>query len=334
MSSAWVDFQSIKQSVTLEMVLAHYRISLRKVNQSSLRGTCPLPSHSSSKSGESFGANLIKNIWACQSHSCIEARQGRKGGGVIEFVAAMENVSIREAALQLQNWFGVTSTPAHPRAPNRREEEKSKLVAEEKRGSEVPESNRVLDFSLRGIDSSHEYLATHGITKETAEHFEVGYFPGKGSMAGRVVIPIHDKQGRLVAYAGRSLEESEPKYKLPGGFYKTLELFNLHRVLATGSDTAIITEGFFGCLHVHQCGYPAVVALMGSSMSDVQEALIVSSFLKSVLLLDGDEAGREATASILPRLAPKMFVKAITLPDRTQPDHLSPEEVCSLLGSL
>jgi hypothetical protein len=60
MSSEWVDFQSIKQSVTLEMVLAHYGISLRKVNQSSLRGKCPLPVHSSSKSGESFGVNLSK----------------------------------------------------------------------------------------------------------------------------------------------------------------------------------------------------------------------------------------------------------------------------------
>jgi hypothetical protein len=105
MSSEWVDFQSIKQSVTLEMVLAHYGIQLRKVNQSSLRGTCPLPSHSSSKSGESFGANLSRSIWACQSQSCIQARQGRKGGGVIEFVAAMENVSIRGAALKLQNWL-------------------------------------------------------------------------------------------------------------------------------------------------------------------------------------------------------------------------------------
>ena len=69
-------------------------------------------------------------------------------------------------------------------------------------------------------------------------------------------------------------------------------------------------------------------------MSDVQEALIVSSFLKSVLLLDGDEAGREATADITARLMRRMFVKAIYLAEGVQPDHLLPEEIRSLLGSL
>lgn len=333
MSSEWADFRSIKQSVSMERVLAHYSIQLRKVNQSSLRGKCPLPTHSSSSGAESFGVNTAKNIWACQSESCVKARHGKKGGGVLEFVAVMGQTSIRDAALNLQNWFGVTSTPGAPRDSNRRKDTESKLVAEGRKGNELPESNRPLEFLLRGVDSSHEYLAKRGITTKTAEHFGVGFFPGKGSMAGRVVIPIHDREGKLVAYAGRSLDESEPKYRLPGGFYKTLELFNLHRAIPTGSDSVIIVEGFFGCMHVHQSGFPSVVALMGSTLSEVQQALLVSSFRKAMLFLDGDQAGREATASLVTRLVPKMFVKAISLPDGKQPDHFSSDEMRSIIGS-
>ena len=49
-------------------------------------------------------------------------------------------------------------------------------------------------------------------------------------MHDRIVIPIHNREGELVAYAGRSIDGSEPRYKFPAGFHKSLELFNLHRV--------------------------------------------------------------------------------------------------------
>jgi DNA primase len=56
-------------------------------------------------------------------------------------------------------------------------------------------------------------------------------------------------------------------YRFPAGFRKSLLLFNLHRVLATGVSTVVVVEGFFDALAVHQAGYPAVVGLMGSSLS-------------------------------------------------------------------
>src|SRR5689334_8790931 len=92
---------------------------------------------------------------------------------------------------------------------------------------DVHGSNRPLEFTLKGIDASHEYVAKRGIRAETARAFGVGFFPGKGSMLGRVVIPIHNREGTLVAYAGRSIDGAEPKYKLPAGFHKSIELFNL-----------------------------------------------------------------------------------------------------------
>jgi DNA primase len=97
--SAFVDFALVKQQVSMEMLIDRYRIQLRKVNAQSLRGPCPLPMHRSK--GESFGVNTVKNIWACQSASCVAARGGRRGGNVLDFAAAMEQCTIRDAALKL-----------------------------------------------------------------------------------------------------------------------------------------------------------------------------------------------------------------------------------------
>ena len=98
MATAWVSFDEVKAAVTLEMVLDRYGIALRRVNKSSLRGKCPLPTHGSDNSKTSFGAQIEKNAWACQSRSCVSARGGRRGGNALDFVAVMECCSIRDAA--------------------------------------------------------------------------------------------------------------------------------------------------------------------------------------------------------------------------------------------
>src|ERR1700680_635685 len=103
----WVSFDEIKKSVTLQMAIGHYGIPLRRVGPDTLRGKCPLPAHNSKTSTESFTATLSKGVggaWACQSQSCIKSR-GRVGGNVLDFVAAMEKCSVRDAAIKLQMWF-------------------------------------------------------------------------------------------------------------------------------------------------------------------------------------------------------------------------------------
>jgi DNA primase len=104
----------------------------------------------------------------------------------------------------------------------------------------------------------------------------VGFYAGSGLLSGRVAIPIANARGQTVAYAGRALDGSLPKYKLPAGFRKAWELFNLHRAASTGSQSVIVVEGYFDCLRVHREGLLWVVALMGSSLSAEQEkALLV-----------------------------------------------------------
>ena len=154
-------------------------------------------------------------------------------------------------------------------------------------------------------------------------------FPGKGSMRDRIVIPIHNAKGDLVAYAGRVIDGLEPRYKFPTGFHKSLELFNLHRV--RGELSVVLVEGFFDCMLVTQAGFPCV-ALMGSIMSRVQEDLLAEHFAHIVVMLDGDDAGKSATTKITDRLRGRVFeVHVVDLPDGVQPDQLSTDELHRLL---
>ena len=107
----WVDFKAVKQAVSVEMALAYYGVMLRRIHSSYLRGRCPLPAHASRSSNQSFIVNTEKNAWACHSDSCMASRDGRTGGNVLDFVAAMERCSVRDAALKLQDWFAVTAAP-------------------------------------------------------------------------------------------------------------------------------------------------------------------------------------------------------------------------------
>jgi DNA primase len=323
----FVDFRMVKERVSVESALNHYGVRLRRVNPTTLRGRCPLPTHESKTSKESFGVQTAKNIWACQSSSCAASRDGKRGGNVLDFVSLMEHCSIREAALKLQEWFSISAPTAPEDREAQRDPEKEKLVAKEKEGSGEAQENKPLAFSLKGVDPTHPYLRQRGIKEETAKHFGVGFFPGRGSMSGRVVIPIENERGELVAYAGRSIDGTEPKYKVPTGFVKGAVLFNFHRV---SGEEVIVVEGFFDSLKVWQSGNVNVVGLMGCSLSVEQQELL-ARFKKIVLLLDGDDAGRRATDEIAARLVHSHFVRAINLDAGRQPDQLSSEELRNLL---
>ena len=336
----WVSFDEIKKTVTLQMAIERYGIPLRRVNTNTLRGKCPLPSHGSETSKESFTATLTKGVggaWACQSQSCIKSR-GRVGGNVLDFVAAMERCSVRDAAIKLQMWFLVTaagngsgSIGKEPGAKSfAGKEPEHDLVSKENHGAGESDSNKPLTFNLQNIDYSHSYLKERGVSEETAQKFGVGFFPGKGSLHDRIVIPIHNSKGELVAYAGRVIDRSEPRYKFPAGFHKSLELFNVHRV--KDEVSVVLVEGFFDCMKATQAGFPCV-ALMGSTMSKAQEEVLAEHFGHVIVMLDGDEVGKVAAQGIADRLRQVIYqVDVVDLPDGVQPDQLSVTEVHGLLG--
>ena len=95
----WVDFKAIKEAVSMQMVLDHYGVSgLQRVGED-LRGACPI--HKGAPSSKHLSVNLTKNAFKCFSSNCGEH------GNILDFVAAMEHCSVRDAALKLRDWFKV-----------------------------------------------------------------------------------------------------------------------------------------------------------------------------------------------------------------------------------
>ncbi len=315
----WADFGAVKQVVSLEAVLRHYQVPGLRKRRHQLVGPCPI--HRGQRD-DSFRASLSINAFHC--FAC------QASGNVLDFVAAMEKCSIRQAALRLQRWFSVgapnESAAGRPLGPARRSVRKGQLVRE-KEGRNPP-----LPFALTGVDPTHPYLVERGIDRATAVEFGVGWYAGPGLLNGRIVIPIANARGQTVAYAGRALDDGLPKYKLPAGFRKAWELFNRHRAAATGSKTVIVVEGYFDCLRVHRAGLPWVVALMGSSLSAEQENALLEPFDRVILLLDGDATGRVASRAIAVQLSKRCLVVEVQVPDGAQPDQLSLVAIHQLLS--
>ncbi len=270
---------------------------------------CPLHQGQGS---EAFHANLERNVFHCFACGA--------GGNVLDFVAAMEECSIREAALRVQEkWMG----GVQPGPPFRSAE--AKLVTKKREAGNPP-----LGFSL-ALDGGYPYLVQRGIDCATADEFGVGFFRGSGLMRGRVAIPIHDEGGRLVAYCGRAVDGSEPRYRFPAGFQKSRVLFNYHRALGRGSGQAVLVEGFFDCMRVHQAGF-ACVALMGVQLSDRQKEQLVRGFHRVVVLMDGDDAGRAANERIARALTPVTQVTQVHLDAGVQPDQMAVHQIRHLLA--
>jgi DNA primase len=308
----WVSFVEIKRRITLEQVLRSYEVTwLRRSGVDQYRGRCPIHR---GQGQEAFHANLKRGVFHCFACGA--------GGNVLDFVAAMEGGSIREAALRLQGWRGPTGLSVAPAATGFT----GRKLVTKKRSINPP-----LGFTLE-LDRRHPYLARRGIEPATAEHFGVGHFRGHGLMNGRIAIPIHDDAGRLVAYCGRAVDLVEPRYRFPAGFQKSQVVFHYHQARAAGGDQVIVVEGFFDCMRVYQAGFPCVVALMGARLSQAQKNLLAARFCEVVLLLDGDRTGRAATDQIASDLRPACSVTEIPLPADVQPDQMTGEEIRRLLA--
>jgi DNA primase len=291
-----LDFAAIKNQVRFEAVLANYGLEATGQGPEQMI-KCPFHDDRS----PSCSINLGKKIFHC--FACGEK------GTILDFVARLEPCSIAEAAQLLAGWCNIAGAlPAAASVPKVRTEGLS--------------SNPPLKFTLQ-LDPHHPYLAERGVPEDTVSRFGIGYCD-RGIMKGRVCIPIHDTQGRLVAFAGRSVglpvPPEEPRYKFPRGFRKSLVLFNFHRV--TESHHLVIVEGFWSVLRLELLGV-AAVALMGCTLSEDQEAILRRSAADRItLLLDGDTAGRAGTSKILPRLVRHHFVHAPDLPADAEPDTM------------
>ena len=223
MAKTWVSFQAVKEAVSMSMLVDHYQINWLRKSKDQLRGRCPIHD---GEGNRAFHISLSKDAFNC--FSC-----GAKGN-VLDFVAAMEKCTVRDAALKITDWFAVEQGSAPESKPKSAVARKRRRGKPQEQEKEPVAINPPLGFQLR-VNAEHEYGAKRGLTAETIAEFGAGMCISKGTFAGRYVVPLHDEQGQLVGYAGRSLDDSEPRYLFPAGkkgFRKSRLLFNLHRLLA------------------------------------------------------------------------------------------------------
>lgn len=342
-SNAFVDFKLVKARVSIAQVLERYDL-MRTLKRSGDRLSGPCPLHRGTNPTQ-FRVSVSKSIFNCFG-SC-----GR-GGNVIDFLSMLEGISFRDAALLLQEWFmpegsspalkvaETASRPlAHPPSPPGNDPPRTPVPADDSSDDDAEAGeNPPLSFELKSLKRDHPYLVERGITATTVESYGIGYC-SRGCLRGYVAIPIRNRDGALVAYIGRWPGEptsDTPKYKLPKGFRKSLELFNLDRaVAADASRPLLVVEGIFDCLRLVQFGYTRTVALLGSSLSKRQETLLCDIVGKGGsihLLLDADKAGRNGAADAAGRLCKSCMVRVIDIGEfRQQPEHLERHEIEALL---
>jgi len=147
--------------------------------------------------------------------------------------------------------------------------------------------NAPLDFTLKNLDPDHPYLRKRGFTRETIDHFELGY-ASRGLMQGRIAIPLRNEKGQLIGYAGRVVDDllitdDIPKYRFPSPrdhdgnryeFSQSMFLYNGNAVDVPTNDL-ILVRSLTSVWWLWQHGFKHVAALMGATCSPEQAALIV-----------------------------------------------------------
>jgi len=283
------DYEQIKRELTIEKVLQEYgMLQGLKKSGSRLYGTCPIHNGDNPRA---FNVSLEKNLWNCFTHC--------GGGSVIDLIMAIERVGVREAAKLGYEILGI-AVPGE---------------------DSVTRALKPLKFKLT-LEPDHNYLKSRNVSPETAQYFGTGYC-SKGIMTGRIAIPIHDTGNNLVAYCGRAIDDTQPKYRFPRGFPKNQVVYNLNRMRNNQGGEVVVTEGFFDVFALYAAGIDSV-ALMGSSMSHHQKRQLLSLERRLAFVFDGDEAGMRGMNKAINALHEKRPIKAIYLPENTQPDHYGP----------
>ena len=207
-------------------------------------------------------------------------------------------------------------------------------------------------------------LEDRNFLPDTLERFQVGFCPAYAGydfdlLNGRIVLPIHDTYGNWIGFAGRKVDYYSTTVKdyyqlktsnLQGldrflkwkvtkwvntPYQKANHLFNLHRAKKSIFEKGycIIVEGYFDVMRLSQLGFDNVVALSGKSLTETQCELIFRYCNKVLIMLDGDDAGKNATNKTMDRVRQNnIFANVVELPDNLDPDDLD-EETMKIINS-
>lgn len=338
----------------VEVVGSHLRLKRAGRN---LVALCPFHSEKT----PSFSVNRERGFYHCFGCGA--------GGDVFSFVMRMEGLTFPEAVRALAERCGVTLP------------ERGGTAAEAGEREGMLRANRVgAEFFAHVLWNTEEggaaraYLERRGVSPETARAFMLGWAadrqaslaaalsrrellePGvklgllkredaevRDMFKSRLMFPIRDGQGRVVAFGGRVLDERLPKYiNSPESqlYSKSRSLYGLYeaRRAVQQADRVIVVEGYFDVIALWQAGFKETVASLGTSLT-VEQLRLVRRLSENVLAcFDADEAGRRASLRALEVfLAAGLLGRAVFIPDGFDPDTLVHERgaqaFAELLGS-
>ena len=291
-------------------------------------------------------------------------------GTAITFLMEFEHLSFPEAIEELAGEAGLEVPDTGPA----RSGDNPTLPLLEILG----EASRYYKDQLRShsdASTTIAYLKQRGLTGEIAAQFDLGYAPtgwdNLSSTAGneekldlmvkagliskresgghydrfraRVIFPIHDNKGRVIAFGGRLLDEGEPKYlnspETPV-FHKGSELYNLHRARSAiaQQQMSIVVEGYMDVLALAQHGIDHCVATLGTATTATHLQRLFRLAPSIVFCFDGDRAGRDAAGRALeialPLLESGRQVSFLFLPEGEDPDSVVRDQGADTFRSL
>ena len=285
-------------------------------------------------------------------------------GDVIGFAMQKANLSFPEAVEELARQAGLE-------VPKQSREEREKSERQATIQGAVEAACAFFEEALHAPQGREArlYLERRGLDLETIRRFRLGYAPdGRDALkralakhfpepllieAGlvhrregggdsfdyfrhRVIFPIGDRSGRIIAFGGRVLGEGQPKYlnspETPL-FHKGRVLYGwaqarvaAARPAAGAQPSAIVTEGYMDVIALHRAGFPTAVAPLGTALTEVQLEELWRLAPEPVLCFDGDAAGQRAAGRALeralPLLKPGHSLRFATLPAGEDPDTL------------
>ncbi len=141
----------------------------------------------------------------------------------------------------------------------------------------------------------------------------------------RVMFPIIDLRGNVIAFGGRIMTDQKPKYLNTSDtpvFKKSENLFSLNNAKNAGSRTLMLCEGYMDVIAVTQAGFKNAVATLGTALTTEQAMLIKRYADEVIICYDADEAGQKATARAIPILRNAgLLVRVLTIPNGKDPDE-------------
>ncbi len=345
----------LKSKVNIVDVVSRYAVIKRK--GSNYWACCPLPGHS--EKTPSFTVNESGQFYHC--FGC------GKGGDVIKFIEEVEHLDFFESVKFLADVAKI-EMPVNDKFD---EENSKKLKEKKERLYEILRETAlyyVSNLKSENGEKARKYLVKRGISNATSRAFGLGASIGynelydhlkqkgysdedmldagvcqkseKGRIfdaeANRLIVPIINSMGKVIAFGGRVLEKTEDgfaKYKNTREtqiFSKknTLYAVNNLKNLKKESDFSyvIMVEGYMDCISLYQAGFKNVVASMGTSLTLEQARLLKRYTNKVLVCFDGDTAGQKATIRSLSIFESEGFdIRVVNLPKGKDPDEIIKE---------